>query len=130
MPLLAMMYGCYQIHNEYDPKVVAHCARVAQELGADIIKVPYTGDIDSFSRVTESCCVPVVIAGGAKLDSTEDFLQMVHDSIAAGGAGLSVGRNVFQHHNVRGLVRILYGLVHEDWDMKQATEALKEIEKA
>ncbi len=121
MPLLAMMYARGpQISNEYDPEVVAHCARVAQELGADVIKVPYTGDMDSFARVTEACCVPVVIAGGPKLDSTEDFLQMVHDSVRAGGAGLSVGRNVFQHENVPCLVRALRGLVHEDWTMEQA----------
>ena len=63
MPLLAMLYARGpRISNEYDPAVVAHCARVGVELGADIVKVPYTGDIDSFAEVIAGCCVPVVIA--------------------------------------------------------------------
>jgi len=127
MPVLAMMYARGpRIKNEFDLDVVRHCARVGQELGADVVKVPYTGDIDSFSRVVESCCIPVVIAGGPKLDSTTDLLGMVHDSVQAGGAGLSVGRNVFQHKNVSQLLKALNGIVHADWDLDQAVEFMGE----
>lgn len=126
MPLLAMMYARgSRIPNSFDPEVVAHCARVAVELGADVVKVPYTGDMDSFAHVAESCCVPVVIAGGPKLESTQDVLQMVHDSIRAGGAGLSVGRNIFQHADPKTLIRALRGLVHEDWNMEQALATMQ-----
>ena len=121
MPLLAMMYARGpRIKNEFDPEVVAHAARVGVELGADVVKVAYTGDMDSFAHVVSSCCVPVVIAGGPKLDSTRSFLQMVHDAVRAGAAGLSVGRNIFQHERTPALVKALRGLVHEDWDVEQA----------
>ncbi|MGE4299164.1 MAG: 2-amino-3,7-dideoxy-D-threo-hept-6-ulosonate synthase [Desulfovibrionaceae bacterium] len=127
VPVLAMMYARGpKIQNEYAPEVVQHCARVGQELGADVIKVNYTGDIKSFSDVVEACCVPVVIAGGEKMENTRDIVQMVHDSIQAGGAGLSVGRNVFQHVNPEMLVKALHGVVHEDWDVEQAMELLGE----
>ena len=127
MPVLAMVYARGpKIKDEYDPDVVRHCARVGQELGADVVKVSYTGDIESYSRVVESCCIPVVIAGGPKLDSTRDLLAMVHDSIQAGGAGLSIGRNVFQHKNVTRLLKALNGIVHEDWDLDQAEEFMGE----
>ena len=87
IPVLAMMYARGpKIENEYDPKVVAHCARVGTELGVDIVKVNYTGDPESFSKVTEACCIPVVIAGGPKMDSDRDIVEMVHDSVQAGGA--------------------------------------------
>lgn len=123
VPLLAMMYARGKhIHNPFDVKNVAHCARVAVELGADLVKVSYPGDIDSFSQVVEACCVPVVIAGGEKMNSTREFITMVHDSVRAGGAGLSVGRNVFQHKNSAMLVKALRGVVHEDWDVEQAME--------
>jgi class I fructose-bisphosphate aldolase len=126
MPVLAMMYARGpKVENEYDPDVIAHCARVGMELGADVVKVPYTGDIKSFAHVVEACCVPVVIAGGEKLDSDLDLLRMVHDSIQAGGAGLSVGRNVFQHKNTPRLVKALNYIVHEDWDVDQALEFLE-----
>ncbi len=121
IPLMAMVYARGpKIKNEYDPAVVAHCARVGTELGADVVKVCYTGDPETFSRVTDACCIPVVIAGGPKLDSTEDFLRMVHDSIEAGGAGLSVGRNVFQHKDPTRLVEALNMVVHQDAEVKDA----------
>lgn len=121
IPLLAMVYARGpKVSDEYDPEVVAHCARVGTELGADVVKVPYTGEIDTFSKVCDSCCVPVVIAGGPKLDSTESFLQMVHDSLKAGGAGLSVGRNVFQHENPTRLVEALNMVVHDDESVETA----------
>jgi fructose-bisphosphate aldolase/2-amino-3,7-dideoxy-D-threo-hept-6-ulosonate synthase len=67
MPLIAMMYPRGKaILNPNDVEVVAHAARAGAELGADIVKTNYTGDIDSFRRVVEGCPVPVVIAGGPK----------------------------------------------------------------
>lgn len=126
MPLLAMVYARGpKIRDEYDPDVVAHCARVGVELGADVVKVAYTGDTESFARVTEACCIPVIIAGGAKMDSNRDILQMVHDSLRAGGGGISLGRNVFQHEHPGRLLQALRGLVHEDWDVEQALAVME-----
>ena len=65
MPLVVMVYGRGpKIKNSYDPEVIAHCARLGNELGADIVKVSYTGDQASFADVVAGCCIPVVIAGG------------------------------------------------------------------
>ncbi|GAB6886887.1 2-amino-3,7-dideoxy-D-threo-hept-6-ulosonate synthase [Desulfothermus okinawensis JCM 13304] len=123
MPVLAMVYGRGpKIKNGYDPEIVAHCARVGEELGADVVKVPYTGDVESFSKVVEACCIPVVIAGGPKMDNKKDLLKMVYESIQAGGAGLSVGRNIFQDEDPRTLVRALHGIVHDDLSIEEALE--------
>ena len=122
MPLLVMLYARGpKITNPFDASVVAHCARVGAELGADIVKVPYTGTPESFAKVIEACCVPVVIAGGERVDSTRKLLEIVYDSIQAGGAGLSVGRNVFQHPHRIKLVQALRAIVH---DNKTVDEAL------
>ena len=127
IPLLAMMYARGpQVKNGYAKDVVAHCARVGVELGADIVKVPYTGDPESFSEVVASCCVPVVIAGGERMDSTRQILQMVQDSLIAGGAGISVGRNVFQHPNRVALVKALRAIVHENASVDQALKIVGE----
>jgi len=127
MPVLAMVYARGpKIENEYAPEVVQHCARVGTELGADVVKVVYTGDIDSFTKVTEACCIPVVIAGGPKLDNDRELVQMVHDSLMAGGAGLSIGRNIFQHKQPARIVQALHGVVHLNWDVDQAMELLKD----
>jgi len=129
MPVLAMIYARGpKIRNEFDAGTVAHCARVGVELGADVVKVPYTGDPDSFSRVVDACCIPVVIAGGPKLDSTRDFLVMVRDSIQAGGTGLSVGRNIFQHKRPDLLTQALAKVVHEDAGVDEAMSLLQGLE--
>ncbi len=121
MPLLAMVYARGpQVTNGYEPKIVAHCARVGVELGADIVKVVYSGSVESFSDVVAGCCVPVLIAGGEKMDSTRDILQMAYDSVQAGGAGLSIGRNVFQHPRRIKLVSALRAIVHDNEDVDTA----------
>ncbi|MBQ9452531.1 MAG: 2-amino-3,7-dideoxy-D-threo-hept-6-ulosonate synthase [Desulfovibrio sp.] len=121
VPLLAMMYARGpEVKDSYSRNAVAHCARVGMELGADIVKVSYTGDPESFADVTACCCIPVVIAGGPRMDSTRDILEMVHGSLLAGGAGISIGRNVFQHPRRVNLVRGLRALVHENATVDEA----------
>lgn len=113
MPVLAMVYGRGpEIKNQYDPEIVAHCARVGEELGADIVKVNYTGDPATFKDVVSSCSIPVVIAGGEKMDDRKDLTEMVHNSVEVGGAGLSIGRNVFQDDNPEELLNSLATVVH------------------
>ena len=113
MPLLMMLYGRGGlIRDSFAVDIVAHCARVGAELGADIVKVSYTGSPETFRKVTECCCAPVLIAGGERIDSTRKLLQMVHDSLLAGGAGLSIGRNVFEHPRRVDLMRTMNAIVH------------------
>jgi class I fructose-bisphosphate aldolase len=129
IPVMAMVYARGpKITDEYDFKVVALAARVGMELGADLVKVSYTGDINTFASVVQGCNIPVVIAGGPKLNCTTGFLKMAHDSMEAGGAGLSVGRNIFQHPYITDLVRVLRDLVHHDLPLKDATRIMREIE--
>ena len=127
MPLIAMMYtrGA-KIENEYDVKHVKLAARVGAELGADIVKVVYTGSVESFSEVVEGCPVPVVIAGGAKMESDEDIFRMVEGALAAGAAGLSIGRNAFQHENPTKMVQALSKIVHENASVEDALQMLKD----
>ncbi|MEM2110299.1 MAG: 2-amino-3,7-dideoxy-D-threo-hept-6-ulosonate synthase [Candidatus Bathyarchaeia archaeon] len=121
MPLVAMMYPRGEkIKNEYDVDVVKHAARVGAELGADIVKTNYTGSEETFREVVKGCPVPVVMAGGPKTRTDEEFCQMVYDSICAGGSGAAAGRNVFQHKHPAKMVRVLCGIVHEGLDAKTA----------
>jgi len=93
MPLVAMMYPRGQRHRQSNVfEVVAHAARAGAELGADIIKYNYTGDVDTFRRVVEGCPVPVVIAGGPKTNTGMEFLQMIEGALEAGARGVAIGR--------------------------------------
>lgn len=121
VPLVAMMYPRgRKIRDQYDVEVVRHAARVGAELGADIVKTNYTGSVDTFRDVVRGCPVPVVMAGGPKTETDEEFCQMVYDSVQAGGAGAATGRNVFQHENPTQMVRVICGIVHEGLDVETA----------
>lgn len=108
IPLLAMMYvrdGGKE--SEYDPVKIAHAARVAEELGADIVKVNYTGSPETFAEVTGAVNIPVLIAGGPKMDTEEELLDMIRGALRAGAAGVSIGRNIFQAPDPASLVRTI-----------------------
>lgn len=105
IPLLAMMY--YRSKDktgEYSPDKIMHAARVAEELGADIVKVNYTGSVDTFSDVVKGVKIPVVIAGGPKVETDQDLISMISGAIQAGAKGVAIGRNVFQHKEAGKIV--------------------------
>ena len=125
IPLLAMMYPRGpKIANEHALEVVAHAARIGAELGADIIKTNYTGNIESFKQVTESCPAPVVIAGGPKCKSPQEVLQTTFDALQAGASGLSIGRNVFQAEDPTAIAKALSAIVHENATVEQAMKIM------
>jgi predicted phospho-2-dehydro-3-deoxyheptonate aldolase len=126
IPLVAMMYTRGpKIKSEYDVKNIKHAARVGAELGADIVKVVYTGSVDSFREVVEGCPVMVVIAGGPKMDSDEDIFKMVEGALQAGVAGVSIGRNAFQHKTPEKMVAALCKMVHKGASIEEAIKSLK-----
>lgn len=127
MPLLAMMYPRGpKIDNEHDPEVVKLAARVGAELGADIVKTNYTGDPDTFKEVVDGCPVPVIIAGGPKVETDKQLLEMVYDAIDVGGAGIAIGRNVFQAKDPAKMTKALVEIVHNGMKPDEALEIIKQ----
>jgi len=126
MPLLAMIYPRGEkIANEYDPEVLKHAARLGAELGADLVKISYSGSTESFREVVAGCPVPVVIAGGEKMESDKEILEVVKGAMDAGGAGVSIGRNIFQHRDPTRMVGAISMVVHENATVEQASAFLK-----
>ncbi|MDW5561954.1 MAG: 2-amino-3,7-dideoxy-D-threo-hept-6-ulosonate synthase [Methanomassiliicoccus sp.] len=126
MPLVAMMYPRgRKIAAERSAEYVKIAARAAAELGADIVKTSYTGSVETFREVVRGCPVPVVVAGGPRMDTTEHILEMVRDSIEAGGAGVAIGRNVFQANDMVGMLKAISSVVHEDATVEEAMRLIK-----
>ena len=125
IPLLAMMYPRGEnIEDEYDVEVVKIAARVAAELGADIVKTNWTGDPDSFKEVVNVCMAPVIIAGGEK-SGIKGILEITKQSIEVGGSGVAYGRNVFQAEDPTKVVRALYLIVHKNYNVEEAMKEAK-----
>jgi len=130
MPLLAMIYTRGpKIRNEFDVRYIRHAARVGAEMGADIVKVPYTGSPETFREVVEGCASLVVIAGGEKMGSDREVFEMVEGAMEAGGAGASIGRNVFQHKFPASMVRAIASIIHGGATTNDAMEILNQAGK-
>ncbi len=127
MPLLGMLYVRGEnIRDSSDPKVVAHALRVAMELNVDLIKVSYTGDPESFARILEPVDIPVIAAGGARLESDEAVLRLVADMLRAGASGVSFGRNIFQSSRPRLLSKAISAMLHHGVSVEDALGLLVE----
>jgi fructose-bisphosphate aldolase/2-amino-3,7-dideoxy-D-threo-hept-6-ulosonate synthase len=127
MPLLAMMYPRgHDIKDPCDVEVVKLATRIGVELGADIIKTNYTGDPDSFKEVVKGAGgIPVVIAGGEKAKDVKGVLQSIKESLDAGGAGVAMGRNVFQADDPSKMVAAVNAVVHGKKSVDEAMKLLK-----
>lgn len=100
IPLIGWMYIKGRSVEQKDVKeLTAYAARLGLELGADIIKIKYPGDIESLKRAVESAGkTKVVVSGGAK-ESEQEFLDLVKNVMQAGCNGMAVGRNIWKSEN-------------------------------
>jgi DhnA family fructose-bisphosphate aldolase class Ia len=99
--------------NDEYTSMVAHACRVAVELGADIIKTNFTGTCESFKKVVYAAGkVPVVIAGGGKVDEKTALLN-VRNAMEANAAGICFGRNLFYRDDLLTFSRRVRGILDE-----------------
>ena len=100
LPAIAWVYPRgSDIENDASPEITAYAARIGLELGADMVKIKYSGSKESFAWAVKAAGkTKVVLSGGPKV-SDEEFLDIVKNVMEAGGAGVAVGRNVWQHQD-------------------------------
>jgi 3-hydroxy-5-phosphonooxypentane-2,4-dione thiolase len=129
IPVLAVTAVGKELEKR-DARYLALSCRIAAEFGAHIVKTYYC---ENFEKVVNSCPVPVIIAGGPKLDSELDALQLTYDALHAGAVGVDMGRNIWQSDYPVPMIKAVRALVHQRVTVKEAYEIFtknKEIEKA
>ena len=110
------------VQSDISKENVAYAARTGLELGADAVKIKYTGDSASFSWAVRSAAgTRVFMSGGPKAPTDEAFLQQVRGVMDAGATGLAVGRNVWQHREPLKMAESLKRVI---FDGKSVREAL------
>lgn len=109
---------------------LADAARVAVEMGADVLKVQYPAQPKRLSSWCEEFEVPLILLGGPKGGSVKEILGLVHDGISAGARGIAVGRKVWQRDDADPwrLLRALVGIVHEGWSVSEAEASVRAVE--
>lgn len=118
IPVLAVTAVGKELEKR-DARYLSLCCRIAAELGASMIKTYYC---DDFEKVTKSCPVPIVIAGGPKLNTELDALKLASDAIGQGAVGVDMGRNIWQSPNPIGMIKAIRHIVHENGSVKEAEE--------
>src|SRR5215218_319821 len=119
LPLVVEALPCpgERIPDPNAPDAMASAARIGFEHGADFVKSYYTED---FRKVTENCPVPVLIAGGPRMETAQETLRVVHDATEAGAAGVAFGRNIWQSGDTRGMIHALNSIIHDDRPVDEA----------
>jgi len=128
IPVLAVTAVGKELEKR-DARYLALSCRIAAEFGAHIVKTYYC---ENFEKVVNSCPVPVIIAGGPKLDSELDALQLTYDALHAGAVGVDMGRNIWQSDYPVPMIKAVRALVHQRVTVKEAHEIFiknKDIEK-
>ncbi|HEV2438427.1 MAG TPA: 3-hydroxy-5-phosphonooxypentane-2,4-dione thiolase, partial [bacterium] len=110
MPVLAVTAVGKELEKR-DARYLALACRIAAEAGAQIVKTYYC---DGFDKVVEGCPVPLVVAGGPKLDTELDVFELTSRAVRQGAAGVDMGRNIWQHPSPVAMLKAVRAIVHED----------------
>lgn len=123
LPLVAMMYPRGpRILNSREPELIAHAVQLAADLGADLVKTVPAETSAEMADVVRDCPIPIIVAGGPRMGSTEAVLTHVRSALHAGAAGVAMGRNVFESPDPGAAARRIADLVHADHDRAPRAE--------
>jgi 3-hydroxy-5-phosphonooxypentane-2,4-dione thiolase len=107
-----------------DKRFLALSCRIAAELGADLVKTYYC---DGFEEVVTKTPVPIVIAGGPKLDTYQDILELCHGALERGAVGVDMGRNIWQSEHPAAIIQGVRGIVHDGLDVAEALDLVNSL---
>ena len=105
-----------------DARYLSLASRICGEMGAHIVKTYYCED---FEKVSSTCPVPVVVAGGKKLPEKE-ALELTYNAVSAGAVGVDMGRNIFQSESPLAMIQAVAAVVHRGASVDEAYELFLE----
>ena len=108
------------VRISYAPEDIAWATRCAIELGVDVIKVPYCGDIASYRQIVSASPVRVVAAGGPQAADLASSLAMMGDVVKSGASGATIGRNIWGFANVTANVKAFKAVIHDGMSAEDA----------
>ncbi len=125
IPVLAVTAVGKELERR-DSRYLALSCRIAAELGAHLVKTYYCED---FEKVVRGCPVPLVVAGGPKMETEMDAFQLAHDAIGQGAVGVDMGRNIWQSDHPVAMIRAVREIVHGKASVREANEVFEEARR-
>jgi fructose-bisphosphate aldolase / 2-amino-3,7-dideoxy-D-threo-hept-6-ulosonate synthase len=81
--------------RQFSATMSGHGARLAYELGADIVIVNYSGDPATFGEALQGVDIPVLFGGAPNMATDEALLTSIEESMSAGAAGIALSASMF-----------------------------------
>jgi 3-hydroxy-5-phosphonooxypentane-2,4-dione thiolase len=125
VPVLAVTAVGKELEKR-DARYLGLACRIAAEIGAHFVKTYYCED---FSKVVKGCPVPLVVAGGPKLETELDAFELAHEAIAEGAVGVDMGRNIWQSEYPVAMIQAVREIVHKDASVREAQRVYEEAKK-
>lgn len=124
IPMMAeVMPGGFTAGPEFrNVGVTKTAARIAAELGADWVKIPY---VEGYEEVIATCPVPVVVLGGPGNSDPAVTLEMVAKGLKAGCKGATIGRNIWQAKDTYMMAKAVNDLIHGRLTLEEAIALVK-----
>jgi class I fructose-bisphosphate aldolase len=107
----------------FTPEDIAWAVRCAVEVGVDVVKTPYCGDLQAYTQIVADCPVPLVAAGGPQAETLRAALQMAAQVVCSGARGAVIGRNIWGFEQISAAVQAFKAVIH---DGKSPDEALQQ----
>ncbi len=126
IPVLAVTAVGKELEKR-DARYLALACRIAAELGSHFVKTYYC---EGFEKVVKGCPVPLVVAGGPKLETELDAFQLAHDAISEGAVGVDMGRNIWQSEHPVPMIKAIREIVHGNASVRDAQQVYAEARKA
>jgi putative autoinducer-2 (AI-2) aldolase len=123
IPVLAVTAVGKELEKR-EAKYLALSSRIAAEFGAHFVKTYYC---EGFEKVVEGCPVPIVVAGGPKMNTEFEVFELTYRAIQEGAVGVDMGRNIWQAEHPVAMIRALRSIIHENKTPKEALELFNEI---
>jgi fructose-bisphosphate aldolase, class I len=107
----------------FTPEDIAWAVRCAVEVGADVVKTPYCGDVEAFAQIVADCPVPLVAAGGPQSQTLRSALAMMAEVVRSGARGATIGRNVWGFGQITAAVEAFKAVLHDGRSAEEAMAA-------
>ena len=108
MPVMAVTAVGKELEKR-DARYLGLASRIAAELGASIVKTYWC---ENFDKVVDGCPVPVVMAGGPKVDTELEVFEFVYDGMQKGAIGVNLGRNIWKNPYPVPMIKALRQIIH------------------
>lgn len=124
LPVLGVTAVGKALKDKKEKRYLSHASRIAAELGADIVKTYYC---EGFEEVVKKTPVPIIVAGGPKLDTYRDVLELCYNSIQCGAIGVDMGRNIWQSDYPEAITMGVAHILHKNATVKEALELVESM---